>query len=181
MQSFIQCHVTWSPGNTHTPVWGGWAAECSSEAVWGGAVQWAAGWGLWFLLQYKAGTKLVWLCVLIALIFLSVCIQVNKTFSKNVQGCRDGQKLQKLGVDTGHTNTAQITPSLHLFFHAHAMLFQVILEHNRRKMSLAKKRCRDGVICAVFVCPVSTPSFCSFWHCHPYIPEHFWKMFYLLV
>ena len=44
-----------------------------------------------------------------------------------------------------------------------------------------KKRCRDGVICAVFVCPVSTPSSCGFWHCHPYIPVHFWKMFYLLV
>ena len=26
------------------------------------------------------------------------------------------QKPQKLGVETGHTNTAQITPSLHLFF-----------------------------------------------------------------
>ena len=37
-----------------------------------------------------------------------------------------------------------------------------------------QKRCRDGVICAVFVCPVSTPSFCGFWHCHPYIPLHFW-------
>ena len=44
-----------------------------------------------------------------------------------------------------------------------------------------QKKCRDGVICAVFVCPVSTPSFCGFWHCHPYIPVHFWKMFYLLV
>ena len=44
-----------------------------------------------------------------------------------------------------------------------------------------KKRCSDGVICAVFVCPVSTPSCCGFWHCHPYIPVHFWKMFYLLV
>ena len=32
-----------------------------------------------------------------------------------------------------------------------------------------KKRCRDGVIFAVFVCPVSTSSFCSFWHCHPYL------------
>ena len=48
-------------------------------------------------------------------------------------------------------------------------------------MSLTEKRCRDGVICAVFVCPVSTPSFCSFCHCHPYIPVHFWKIFYLLV
>ena len=47
-------------------------------------------------------------------------------------------------------------------------------------MSRTKKRCRDGVICAVFLCPVSTPSFCGFWHCHPYIPIHFWKMFYLL-
>jgi len=35
---------------------------------------------------------------------------------------------EKLGVETGHTNTAQITPSLRTsFFHAHAMLFQVIL------------------------------------------------------
>ena len=44
-----------------------------------------------------------------------------------------------------------------------------------------EKRCRDGVICAVFVCPVSIPSCCGFWHCHPYIPVHFCKMFYLLV
>ena len=44
-----------------------------------------------------------------------------------------------------------------------------------------KKRCRDVFFCAVFVCPVSTPSFCGFWHCHPYIPVHFWKMIYLLV
>ena len=41
-----------------------------------------------------------------------------------------------------------------------------------------EKRCRDGVICAVFVCSVSTPSCCGFWHCHPYIPVHFWKMYH---
>ena len=28
---------------------------------------------------------------------------------------------------------------------------------------------------------ISTPSFCSFWHGHPYIPIHFLKMFYILV
>ena len=27
----------------------------------------------------------------------------------------------------------------------------------------------------------STPSFCRFWHGHPYIPLHFLKMFYILV
>ena len=28
---------------------------------------------------------------------------------------------------------------------------------------------------------IPTPSFCSFWHGHPYIPIHFLKMFYILV
>ena len=28
---------------------------------------------------------------------------------------------------------------------------------------------------------ISTPSFCSFWHGHPYIPIHFLKMFFILV
>ena len=56
----------------------------------------------------------------------------------------------------------------------------VILQH-KEICHVQKKRCRDGVFCAVFVCPVSTPSCCGFWHCHPYIPVHFWKMFYLLV
>ena len=23
-------------------------------------------------------------------------------------------------------------------------------------------------------------SLCGFWHCHPYIPIHFWKMFFIL-
>ena len=44
---------------------------------------------------------------------------VNKTFSKNVQGCRGGSTKNHrttVDVETGHTNTAQITPSLHPFF-----------------------------------------------------------------
>ena len=65
------------------------------------------------------------------------------------------------------------------FFHAQYRL-PVILQH-KEICHVQKKRCRDGVICAVFVCPVSIPSCCGFWHCHPYIPVHFWKMFYLLV
>ena len=65
------------------------------------------------------------------------------------------------------------------FFHAQYCL-PVILQH-KEICDVQKKRCRDGVICAVFVCPVSTPSCCGFWHCHPYIPVHFWKMFYLRV
>ena len=65
------------------------------------------------------------------------------------------------------------------FFHAQYHL-PVMLQH-KEICHVQKKRCRDGVICAVFVCPVSTPSCCGFWHCHPYIPVHFWKMFYLLV
>ena len=64
------------------------------------------------------------------------------------------------------------------FFHAQYCL-PVILQH-KEICHVQKKRCKDGVICAVFVCPVSTPSCCGFWHCHPYIPVHFWKMFYLL-
>ena len=58
------------------------------------------------------------------------------------------------------------------FFHAQCR-FPVISEHNQRNMSRTKKTCRDGVICAVFLCPVSTPSFCGFWHYHPYILVHF--------
>ena len=65
-------------------------------------------------------------------------------------------------------------------FHAQCH-FPVISEHNRRKMSFTKLWCRDGNVCAVFACPVSTPSFCGFGYCHPYIPPHFWKMFYSLI
>ena len=61
------------------------------------------------------------------------------------------------------------------------MYFPVISEHNQRKMTCTKKDVGDGVICAVFVCPVSTPSFCGLWHCHPYIPLHFWRMFYIFI
>ena len=50
-----------------------------------------------------------------------------------------------------------------------------------------KKRCRDGVTCVVFVCPVLpaychpyTDSFCGFWHWHPYIPLHLCQMFFIL-
>ena len=90
-------------------------------------------------------------------------IQVNKTFSKNVQGCRDGsaKKTQKLGVETGHKNTAKITPSLHLSF-----LYMTYFFDNALRLLgnyiVHEKRCRDGVICAVFLYPVSTPSFCVF-------------------
>ena len=28
---------------------------------------------------------------------------------------------------------------------------------------------------------IPTPSFCSFWHGHPYIPIHFLKMFFILL
>ena len=66
------------------------------------------------------------------------------------------------------------------FFHAQYR-FPVILEHKEICHVQKKDVYRDGDICAVFVCPVSTPSCCGFWHCHPYIPVHFWKMFYLLV
>ena len=33
-----------------------------------------------------------------------------------------------------------------------------------------KRGRRNEFTRAVFVCPVSTPSFCGFWQCYPYIP-----------
>ena len=54
-------------------------------------------------------------------------------------------------------------------------------------MCSKKIRCRDGFACVVFYnlsclyTAIHTPSFCGFRHCHPYIPLHFWKMFFILV
>ena len=52
---------------------------------------------------------------------------------------------------------------------------------------MKKKRCRDGVTCVVLCVACTLPSIylyslCGFWHCgHPYIPQHFLKMFFILV
>ena len=47
------------------------------------------------------------------------------------------------------------------------------------------RRCRDGVgVTCVVLCTLPSiiiSSFCGFWHCHPYIPIHFWKIFFILV
>ena len=58
------------------------------------------------------------------------------------------QKPQKLGVETGHKHCTN-NPIPTSFFHAQCH-FPVVSEHNQRNMSRTKKRCRDGVICAVF-------------------------------
>ena len=50
--------------------------------------------------------------------------KVLKTFSKNVEGCRDGSAKNHRNYmwwwqcpgKTGYTRTTQVTPSLHLFF-----------------------------------------------------------------
>ena len=75
------------------------------------------------------------------------------------------------------------------FFFFQVQPFPVISYHSLGIHStiMEKKRCRDGVTCVVLVYPVlpgiatTISSFCSFWHCHPYIPQHFLKMFLLLV
>ena len=35
--------------------------------------------------------------------------------------------------------------------------------------------------CLVTAIPIPIPSFCCFWHCHPYIPLHLLEMFFILV
>ena len=47
-----------------------------------------------------------------------------------------------------------------------------------------KKMYGWGYLCSPLCClhtAIHIPSLCSFWHCHPYIPIHFWKMFFILV
>ena len=66
------------------------------------------------------------------------------------------------------------------FFHAQCC-FPVISEHNSRNMSRTKKNVGMGLFvqCLYALC-LHLVSYRGFWHCHPYIPVHFWKMFYLL-
>ena len=52
--------------------------------------------------------------------------------------------------------TTQVTPSLHHFSFLSST--QSSFQYSDNKASL-----------------------CGFWHCHPYIPIHFWKMFFILV
>ena len=89
------------------------------------------------------------------------------------------QKSQKLDIGI----TTLVTPSLHHF----SMLSCWRLHYEITVLMVKKKRCRDGVTCVVFVCPllprtaIPISSFCGYWHCHPYIPLHFWNMFFILV
>ena len=72
------------------------------------------------------------------------------------------------------------------FFHRQCC-FPVISENSLRRMSHTKKDVGMGlfVYCLYALSflhtAIPTPSFCGFWHCHPYIPLHFWKMFFILV
>ena len=77
---------------------------------------------------------------------------------------------------TGYKKTTQATPSLHPFFTSVSLAMRIL----GTSMSCGKKKgCRDGVACVVFYnlsclyTAISTPSFCDFWHCHPYISLHF--------
>ena len=38
-----------------------------------------------------------------------------------------------------------------------------------------------GYLCSPLHTAVHISSLCAFWHCHPYILLHFWKMFFILV
>ena len=94
--------------------------------------------------------------------------QVLKTFSKNVEGCRDGSAKNHRNQiwwwqcpgKRGYTRTTRVTPSLHLFFSSTTLLSHLIRIHSS---ILDKKRCRDGVTRVVLVYPV-LPG-----HCHHHI------------
>ena len=83
-------------------------------------------------------------------------------------------KPQKLGAETGHKVSAQIIPSLYTSLLYMTFFFDYALRLLGNNI-VYEKKCRDGVICAVILYPVSTPRFCGFWYCacHPYIPMHF--------
>ena len=38
-----------------------------------------------------------------------------------------------------------------------------------------------GYLCSPLHTAIHISSLCDFWHCHPYILVHFWKMFFILV
>ena len=61
------------------------------------------------------------------------------------------------------------------------MLFQVILEHSQERCHLQKKDVGMGLfVQCLYALSLHLVSV-VFCHCHPYIPVHFWKIFYLLV
>ena len=67
--------------------------------------------------------------------------------------CRDGSVQERQDIQTLHKY-----PHPYIFFFHRQCCFPVISDNSLRRMSHAKKRCRDGNICIVFVCPVFQPS-----------------------
>ena len=66
-------------------------------------------------------------------------LQVLKTFSKNVEGCRSGSAKNHMnymyGSKTDHRKTTQVTPSLHLFFqrgHPSKLCYEITALYSKR-------------------------------------------------
>ena len=88
---------------------------------------------------------------------------------------------------TDHRKTTQVAaPSLHLF-----SLYNVdpiyLIAKLRRMSCLKKKDAEMGLLVSFYdLSCLHTAihlfsSSCGFWHCHPYIPPHFFKVLFVLV
>ena len=89
------------------------------------------------------------------------------------------QKPQKLGVEIGHKNTVQITPSLHLFFVLYMTYFSdYALRLLRNDIVHEKKDVGMGLFVQCFYALSLHLVSVVFGTA---IPIHFWKMLYLLV
>ena len=83
--------------------------------------------------------------------------------------------------------TTQVTPSLHHF--SFLLSAQSSFQYSDNKAlidtrSILKNDVGMGLLCSHLCClhtAIHISSLCGFWHCHPYIPIHFWKMFFILV
>ena len=83
-----------------------------------------------------------------------------------------------------YKKTTQATPSLYILLHG--IDVPRILIAKLTEQFQVKKDVGMGLLVESFYnmsclyTAISTPSFCGFWHCHPYIPLHFWRMFFIL-
>ena len=72
--------------------------------------------------------------------------------------------------------TTQVTPSLHHF--SFLLSAQSCFQYSDNKARYTLYLCSH--LCCLHTA-IHISSLCGFWHCHPYIPIHFWRMFLILV
>ena len=102
--------------------------------------------------------------------------KVWKTFSKNV-GMAVPKTTETRCMD-GSVQARQVAKRLHKQPHPYISFCTWSSSASLAMRLLQASMCSYNLSCLYTT--ILTPSFCGIWHCHPYIPLHFWKMFFIL-